>query len=328
MWNFISFSTGFIGLIAAGFFFWSFWQLRRASENRNLQERLDAFSAPEVHSFIAEQQGIFKESRDNQIKRKIDYFIKSALEERRPSFYKRVLINPHLKYILPLFLISAFLLYEFCYNYLFQPFIVSLALSLLVATVFSSSVYGIFENKRQQAFLKTFPTALDLITRGLRAGLSIDKAFATITRELPDSVGHEFEKITEQIRLGVPFQNALLNAAIRVKLSDFDFFILSLIIQRRVGGSIADFMENVARIVRKREELRLKVKSMSAEAKATGIIIGSLPFIVVGVISIVSPTYINVFRFHPTGQKLFLVAMSLIVMAGFIVNRMTKIKLD
>ncbi|MBX9696602.1 MAG: type II secretion system F family protein [Alphaproteobacteria bacterium] len=328
MWNFISLSTIFIFLIAAGFFFWSFWQLRRTSENRKLQERLDAFSAPEEHSFIIEQQGIFKENRDNQIKKKIDYFIKSALEERRPSFYKRVLINPHLKYIGPLLLIGAFLLYEFCYNYLFQPSIVSLGLALVISSVFSSFVYNILENKRQQAFLKNFPTALDLITRGLRAGLSIDKAFATITRELPGSVGQEFEKIIEQIRLGVPFQNALLNSAIRVKLSDYDFFVLSLIIQRRVGGSIADFMENVARIVRKREELNLKVKSMSAEAKATGLIIGSLPFIVLVVISIVSPDYTNVFRFHPTGQKLFLVAIGIIFVAGIVVNRMTKIKLD
>lgn len=328
MRNFISFSTIFICLVAAGFFFWSFWQLRRVSENRKLQERLDAFSAPEAHSFIAEQKGIFKENRDNQIKKKIDYFLKSALEERRPSFYKRILIDPHLKYVVPIFMAIAFLVYELCYNYLFQPLVVSLGLTLLISSVFSSFVYGILEHRRQKAFLKTFPTALDLITRGLRAGLSIDKAFATIMRELPDSVGQEFEKITEQIRLGVPFQKALLNSAIRVKLSDFDFFVLSLIIQRRVGGSIADFMENVARIVRKREELRLKVKSMSSEAKATGVIIGSLPFVVLGVISVVSPTYINVFRFHPTGQKLFLIAMSLIAVAGFVVSRMTKIKLD
>lgn len=328
MHQFITYSTFFISLSAFGFFLWSFLYLRRVSRDRERQARLETFSMPEIHSFIAERQGIFKESRENQIRRKIDEFMKSALVERRPSLIKRILINPHLKIVLPFFILFLILTYQISYNFLLQPRLTSLVLGGFVAGILTSFVYNILENKRQQAFLKSFPTALDLITRGLRAGLSIDKAFVTISREITDSVGEEFIKIIQQIHLGVPFETALVNASISVKLADFDFFVASLIIQRQVGGSIADFMENVAKIIRKREELRLKIKSMSAEARATGIIIGSLPFVALGFISFIRPDYLDIFRFHPTGQKLFLTSVILIAIAGLIVNRMTKIKLD
>ncbi|MGN6671037.1 MAG: type II secretion system F family protein [Candidatus Nucleicultricaceae bacterium] len=326
--NFLEYSTIAIFLISGGFFIWSFLYLRKTTHDRARKERLEAFSMPEVHSFIAENQGIFKESQENQVRRKINDFLKNAAKDRRPTLLKKILINPHLKIIAPISIVVFIIVYEVAYKYLLQPRMISVAFGILVSAVFSSFIYSILENKRQQIFLKNFPTALDLITRGLRAGLSIDKTFFTISRELPNIVGKEFEIIMQQISLGVPFETALINAAMAVKIADFDFFVASLVLQRQVGGSIADFMENVSKIVRKREELRLKIKSMSSEARATGIIIGSLPFVTLGVISFIRPDYLDVFRHHPTGQKLFLVAISLIIFAGFIVNRMTKINLD
>lgn len=326
--NFLEYSTIVIFLISGGFFIWSFLYLRKATHDRAKKERLETFSMPEMHSFISENKGIFKESQENQVRKKINDFLKNAAKDRRPTLLKRILINPHLKIIAPICIAVFIIIYQVSYKYLLQPQMISIAFGILVSAVVSSFIYSILENKRQQTFLKSFPTALDLITRGLRAGLSIDKAFFTISRELPNIVGREFEIIMQQVSLGVPFETALINSSVVVKIPDFDFFVASLVLQRQVGGSIADFMENVSKIVRKREELRLKIKSMSSEARATGVIIGSLPFVTLAAISFMRPDYLDVFRHHPTGQKLFLVAISLIVLAGFIVNRMTKISLD
>lgn len=326
--NFLEYSTISILFIASVFFIWSFLYLRKTTQDRVKKERLEAFSVPEMNSFILENKGIFKDTPENQVRRRINDFIKNAARERRPTLMKRILIDQHLKIIAPTSIVIFIIVYQVSNKYLFQPVLISIVLGGLVSAVISSFVYSYLEAKRQKVFLQNFPTALDLITRGLRAGLAIDKTFLTISRELPNAVGSEFETIMQQINLGVPFENALVNSAIQVKIADFDFFVASLILQRKVGGSIADFMENVSKIVRKREELRLKIKSMSSEARATGMIIGSLPFITLGVISFIRPDYLDIFRYHPTGQKLFLSAIGLIVLAGFIVNRMTKINLD
>lgn len=146
--------------------------------------------------------------------------------------------------------------------------------------------------RRRGKFLKLFPEAIGLIVRGLRAGLPVTETILVLGREVADPVGEEFRRAGDQIRLGQPIEEAMWAIARRLEMAEFNFLVVTLSVQRETGGNLAETLENLEEILRKRQQMRLKIKAMSSEATATASIIGSLPFIMTALLFVVSPGYI------------------------------------
>lgn len=163
-------------------------------------------------------------------------------------------------------------------------------------------VVGSLINKRIMKFTVKFPDALELLVRGLRSGLPISETLGVVASEVPGPVGEEFKMVTERIKIGRSMDAALQETADRLGTPEFQFFVISLAIQRETGGNLAETLSNLAEVLRKRAQMKLKIRAMSSESKASAYIIGALPFIVFGLICYINYSYMSpFFTGDPTG---------------------------
>jgi len=146
--------------------------------------------------------------------------------------------------------------------------------------------------RRGKRFMMLFPEAIGLMVRGFKSGLPITETFQIVAQEIGDPVGPEFRQVTDQIRVGHPPEQALLDAATRVGVPELKFLTVTLSIQRETGGNLAETLENLDNILRRRRQMKLKIRAMSSEARASAMIIGALPFIMLALLSVVNHDYI------------------------------------
>ena len=156
-------------------------------------------------------------------------------------------------------------------------------------------VVGHFIKKRTNDFNAKFPEAIELLVRGLRSGLPVTETLAVVAQEVPGPVGLEFKGVVERIRIGRTMEDGLQDAADRLNIPEFNFFCITLAIQRETGGNLAETLSNLADVLRKRSQMKLKIKAMSSESKASAYIVGSLPFIVFTMIWWINPSYVGGF---------------------------------
>jgi tight adherence protein B len=150
---------------------------------------------------------------------------------------------------------------------------------------------GFLGARRSKRFIQNFPEAIDLIVRGLKSGLPTQEGIKVVASEMGDPIGTEFREITDSLKLGKSLDDALWDAARRLDNPEFKFFVISLSVQRETGGNLAETLENLGNILRARRQMKIKVKAMSSEAKASAMIIGSLPFIMFLIIFLMNPGY-------------------------------------
>ncbi|RVT42180.1 type II secretion system F family protein [Sphingobium algorifonticola] len=167
--------------------------------------------------------------------------------------------------------------------------------------------------KRVALFTKYFPDALELLVRGLRSGLPISETMGIVASEIPGPVGEEFKLISERMKIGRTMDQALQETADRLGTPEFQFFVITLAIQRETGGNLAETLANLATVLRQRAQMKLKIRAMSSESKASAYIIGALPFLVFGLISWINYDYMAPFYTpDPTGP----LGLSLMQMIG------------
>ncbi|RDC59293.1 hypothetical protein HME9302_00480 [Alteripontixanthobacter maritimus] len=154
---------------------------------------------------------------------------------------------------------------------------------------------GFFVKRRTTKFTVKFPDAIELLVRGLRSGLPVTETLAVVATELPGPVGEEFKGIVERIKIGRTMEESLQETADRLDIPEFSFFCITLAIQRETGGNLAETLSNLADVLRKRSQMKLKIKAMSSESKASAYIVGALPFIVFFMIWWINPNYIGGF---------------------------------
>jgi len=164
-------------------------------------------------------------------------------------------------------------------------------------------------------FNAKFPDALELLTRGLRSGLPISETLTVVSTEVPGPVGEEFKLITERIKIGKSMDQALQETADRLGTPEFQFFVISLAIQRETGGNLAETLSNLATVLRQRAQMKLKIRAMSSESKASAYIIGVLPFLVFGLICYINYNYMSPF-FTPDPAGLFGLSLMQVVGIG------------
>ncbi len=171
----------------------------------------------------------------------------------------------------------------------------SLAIGAVVGFGIPHFMVGRAIKKRSLQFTSKFPDAIELLVRGLRSGLPVTETLAVVAQEVPGPVGQEFKTIVERIKIGTPMEDALQETADRLNTPEFSFFCITLAIQRETGGNLAETLSNLSEVLRKRAQMKLKIKAMSSESKASAYIVGALPFIVFGMMWWISPEYIGGF---------------------------------
>jgi len=153
-------------------------------------------------------------------------------------------------------------------------------------------VIGKLIKRRVAKFTSNFPDAIELMVRGLRSGLPITETLGIVATELQGPVGIEFRTVSDKMKIGRTMEAALQETADRLGTAEFQFFVITLAIQRETGGNLAETLSNLADVLRKRAQMKLKIRAMSSESKASAYIVGSLPFIVFGLVYMVNPNYL------------------------------------
>jgi tight adherence protein B len=178
----------------------------------------------------------------------------------------------------------------------------ALPVGLLAGLWLPHFAIGFLANGRMKRFGNLLPEAIGLMVRSIKSGLPITEAFQIIGREVPDPVGGEFRQLCDQLRIGQPVDQALLDMARRTGVPEVKFLVSTLAVQRETGGNLAETLENLDSILRRRRQMRLKVKALSSEARASAMIIGCLPFLMSAVISVADRGYLSVLFTHHIGN--------------------------
>lgn len=177
------------------------------------------------------------------------------------------------------------------------PIWLALFLGLFLGVGLPHKVVSFFIARRIGKFTAKFPDAIELLVRGLRSGLPITETMGVVAHEVPGPVGEEFRSVTDKMKIGRTLDAALQETADRLGTPEFQFFTITIAIQRETGGNLAETLANLADVLRKRSQMKLKIKAMSSESKASALIVGSLPFIVFGLVWFINNKYmLNFFQ--------------------------------
>ena len=202
------------------------------------------------------------------------------------------------------------------------PVTLAIPVGLLVGLGLPHFVVGKLIQRRVNQFTARFPDAIELMVRGLRSGLPISETIGVVANEIQDPVKTEFRAVADKMKIGRTMEVALQETSDRLNTAEFQFFVISLAIQRETGGNLAETLSNLAEVLRKRAAMKLKIRAMSSESKASAWIIGALPFIVFTLIWFINGEYMQNFF---VDQRLMIAGGGGIVWMGigaFIMSRM------
>lgn len=183
-------------------------------------------------------------------------------------------------------------------------------------------VLGMAINARQKKFVSQFADALDVIVRGVKSGLPLSECLKIIARESPQPLGKEFEMLVDSLAMGAQLDQALNKLFQRMPTQEVNFFSIVLGIQAKAGGNLSEALGNLSAVLRSRKLLREKIKALSSEAKASAMIIGSLPIIVMFLVYMTTPDYIMVLFTDQLGHLILLIAGGLMATGIYIMRQM------
>ncbi len=175
------------------------------------------------------------------------------------------------------------------------PFMLAFFVGLFAGVAIPHFVVGFLIKRRINKFNVNFPDAIELMVRGLRSGLPITETLGIVAAEIGGPVGLEFRAVSDKMKIGRTMEAALQETSDRLGTAEFQFFVITLAIQRETGGNLAETLSNLADVLRKRAQMKLKIRAMSSELKASAYIVGSLPFVVFTLVWMINPAYMGGF---------------------------------
>lgn len=207
-----------------------------------------------------------------------------------------------------------------------SPLLASLA-GFIAGIAVPHMAIGYLGSRRRKKFLAILPDAIDLIVRGLKSGLPVTESIAAVGAEMADPVGCEFRRISDSVRFGQQLETAVWQTAKRMDTPEFNFFVISMAIQRETGGNLAEALANLSEILRGRHQMQLKIKAMSSEARASAYILGSMPFIMLGIVYMLSPDYAGQLFTDPRGQIMVGVGVTSLMIGIGVMAKMVRFQI-
>ncbi len=201
-----------------------------------------------------------------------------------------------------------------------------LGMAIVLGVGLPRYILGAAINRRQKKFTSSFADAMDIIVRGVRTGLPLGDCLKIIAHESPDPLGAEFRKVVEGESLGIPLEICLEQLYERMPISEVNFFSTVLNIQKTTGGNLGESLANLSSVLRGRKLLAEKIKSLSAEAKMSAMIIGALPIVVMGLVTIAAPDYMTELYTTPRGHQNLMIGATMMVMGTLMMRKMMNFK--
>jgi tight adherence protein B len=180
--------------------------------------------------------------------------------------------------------------------------------------------------RRQNKFTAEFANAIDVIVRGVKSGLPLNECLGIIARESPSPIREEFAELVEQTRVGVPLSDCFERMMARMPLAEVKFFAIVIGIQQQAGGNLSEALGNLSGVLRDRKKLAMKVKALSAEAKASAAVLGALPFIVMTMVYLTTPNYIMLLFTTKMGQFMLMGAATWMSFGLLVMRKMINFK--
>jgi tight adherence protein B len=198
------------------------------------------------------------------------------------------------------------------------------AVGLAFAAGFGLPRWGLsyLKTRREKAFLKALPDAVDVIVRGIKAGLPLFESIKVVAADAPEPLKGEFLAIIETQAIGMPLGDACARLFERMPVPEANFFGIVIAIQQKSGGNLSEALGNLSKVLRDRKKMAEKIQAMSMEAKASAGIIGSLPPIVMLLVYLSTPEYISLLWTHPTGQLMLVGCVVWMSIGIFVMKRM------
>jgi tight adherence protein B len=181
-------------------------------------------------------------------------------------------------------------------------------------------ILGFLRKRRQNTFLNDFADAIDVMVRGLKAGLPVSETLKIIASESGPPVGPEFHEVVEGQRVGITIDQGIERMVDRMPLSEVNFLAIVMTIQAKTGGNLSEALSNLSRVLRDRKKMKQKIRSVSQEAKSSAAIIGSLPFVIMGALTMLNPNYLNPL-FQTNLGNIFVVGSLVWMLIGVLVMR-------
>jgi tight adherence protein B len=206
-----------------------------------------------------------------------------------------------------------------------QPFFLGLLSAGTLGALPAGYLYWL-KTQRMAKFERQLPEALELVSRALKAGHAFSVGLKLVGDEAADPIGIEFRRVFDEVSMGVALPQALQNMTDRLNCVDLRFFVTSVLVQRETGGNLAEIIDSLASLIRKRFELQLRVRALSAEGRFSAIILFGLPIIVGFLLYKMNPEYMGLLYTDPIGQNLVMVGSFLMVIGAIIMKRMVAIK--
>jgi tight adherence protein B len=180
--------------------------------------------------------------------------------------------------------------------------------------------------KRFALFLEQLPDALELMIRSLQAGHSFTLSLQTVATEMPDPIAREFGKAYEEQNLGLSARIALENLVERMPITDLKLCVTAILIQREIGGNLAEVMHNISHTIRERFRIQGEIRVKSAQARLSGYVVSALPFVVFMLISLINPAYLQPLYEHEYGNYIIAFGIGMQVIGWTIIRRITQIE--
>jgi tight adherence protein B len=198
------------------------------------------------------------------------------------------------------------------------------AAGLAFAAGFGLPRWGLsyLKTRREKAFLRALPDAVDVIVRGIKAGLPLFESIKVVAADAPEPLKGEFLAIIETQAIGMPLGDACARLFERMPVPEANFFGIVIAIQQKSGGNLSEALGNLSKVLRDRKKMAEKIQAMSMEAKASAAIIGSLPPIVMLLVYLSTPEYISLLWIHPTGQLMLVGCVLWMSIGIFVMKRM------
>lgn len=203
-----------------------------------------------------------------------------------------------------------------------MPWYVVLGLAFAGGVGVPRWLIGHLKKKREAKFIEELPTAIDVIVRGVKAGLPLGDCVRVIATETQDPVKSEFRMISEATAIGMPLAEACSKLYDRIPLAESNFFAIVINIQQKAGGSLAEALANLSHVLRDRRKMRAKINAMSMEAKASAAIIAALPIAVMLLVYLTSPGYIELLWTDPMGRMMLAASAAWMLIGTLVMRRM------
>jgi tight adherence protein B len=187
-------------------------------------------------------------------------------------------------------------------------------------------VLGFLTNRRKKKFTAHFATGIDVIVRSVKSGLPTNEALRIVAREVPNPVGTEFNNLVESLKVGVTLEQAMKRMMESMPTPEVGFFTIVMTIQSKSGGNLSEALGNLAAVLRDRRRLQGKIKAMSSEAKASAMIIGSLPPGVMGIVYLTTPSYISKLFTERSGNLMLAGCVIWMTMGIMVMRKMINFK--